>query len=270
MTDSPGATLTVLGSGTCVPDGAHHSAAYFLELGAACVLIDCGPGTLHGLDTHAVPWRRLTHVLVSHYHTDHVGDLSAVLFALEYGMRPARTDPLTLLGPPGFGGFVDRLAELLGTHLVAPSFGVDVVELDEEAPWKDPNGAFTLEACPTPHTDESVAFRLSGPWGTLAYTGDTGPSVRVAERLAGADVLVAECSLADPPEMDRHLSPATLAELASVARPGLLVVTHVYPPLTPERAAQELRARYRGEVVAGADGLEVAIRPGWAGVRPRP
>ena len=270
--DAPAAAavVTILGSGTCIPDRARHSAAYHLELGSSRILLDCGPGTLHGLDAHGVPWQWLTHVAVSHYHTDHVGDLSAVLFALEFGTRPPREDPLTLIGPVGFGAFVGGLGALLGEHLLRPSFGLRVAEVAPGAPFVDAGGDFVLEACGTPHTDESIAFRVRGEWGTVGYTGDTGPSQDVATFLRGCELLIAECSLADPPTMDRHLSPVGVAELARIARPGLLVVTHVYPPLTPDLAVAQVGEHYAGATVAGVDGMGIRIGPEGAQVAARP
>lgn len=212
-------------------------------------------------------WRELSHVAISHYHSDHVGDLSALLFALKHGLRPRRSEPLTLMGPPGFADFLDRLGLALGDHVVDPGFALRVVELAPGEPLEGPG--FALSAAPTPHSEESVAFRLEGPWGRLGYTGDTGPSEAVASFLAGCDALLSECALTDPPEMRFHLSPRGVAELAKASDPGLLVITHVYPPLTPDQAAREVSAAgFDGPVVPAADGLRVSIEDGSVTVAP--
>ena len=255
------AVLTILGSGTGLPDRAHHSAAFHIDCGTSKLLLDCGPGTLHGFDAYGVRWPELTHVAVSHYHTDHVGDLAAVLFALRTALRPRRTAPLTLIGPVGFGAFLRGLAAVLGDHLVSPGFELRVVEIAPGASFVEPGGGFALEACTTPHTPESLAYRVSGPWGAVGYTGDTGPSTEVARFLMACDVLIGECALSDPPSMDRHLSPALLADLAAVAQPELLVATHVYPPLSSNEAAELVRGRYAGAAVGGQDGMAIRIGP---------
>ena len=72
-------------------------------------------------------------------------------------------------------------------------------------------------------------------------------------------MLIAECALTDPPEMEFHLSPRGLAELAGVVGPDLLVVTHVYGPQTPTEAVERVRERYAGRTVAAVDGLRVRI-----------
>ena len=80
------------------------------------------------------------------------------------------------------------------------------------------------------------------------------PGNRVRSR-----VLIAECALTDPPEMESHLSPRGLAEMADVVGPELLIVTHVYPPQTPAQAVERVRERYAGRTVAAVDGLRVRI-----------
>ncbi len=99
----------------------------------------------------------------------------------------------------------------------------------------------------------------------MGYTGDTGPSPSLGRFLQGSAAMIAECSLTDPPEMDAHLSPATLAELAREAEPDLLVVTHPYPPLDPDAVAGLVRdAGYGGEVVVAWDGTAVDVEGGTA------
>ena len=253
------AILTILGSGTLVPDAERRSAAHHLKTGSASLLMDCGSGTLHGLAEHGVEWERLTHVAISHFHNDHVGDLAALLFAFKHGTAVPRTMPLTLLGPPGFRRVLEGLAAALGEHVLHPGFDVDVVELDRHGVFAEAGGAFTLRCFPTPHTDESVAFAVEGPWGSLGYTADTGPSAEVAQFLSGSGVLIAECALTDPPEVEFHLSPRGLAEIAGVVGPDLLVVTHVYAPQAPSEAVKRVRERYAGRTVAAVDGLRVRI-----------
>jgi ribonuclease BN (tRNA processing enzyme) len=264
------AVLTILGSGTCIPSASRHSAAFHVQTSEESVLLDCGPATVHGLAQHGIAWEAITHVVLSHFHTDHVGDLAGLLFALEYGTRPRRTEPLTLVGPVGSEAFVARLATAFGEHVRRPSFGLEVVELGEGSHVAIGAVGVVLTAHPTPHTDASLALRLEGGWGAIGYTGDTGPSRSVAHFLAGCRVLVAECAHDDPPETDRHLSPALIRDLAHDAVPELLVVTHVYPPLLPAEAVRAIRAGWPGWVLEGADGMRVVIGADGLDVEPPP
>lgn len=257
--------ITILGSGTLLPDRRRHSAAHWVEWNGVGLLLDCGAGTVHGMDRWDVPWRQITHLALSHFHVDHTGDVAALLFALKHGLADGRPEPLVILGPPGIRRFVDRLSDAHFGYLADPGFLVKVVEISREGAWADPAGRFALLAHPTPHTERSVAYRVEAPEGVVGYTGDTGPSPSLGRFLQGSAAMIAECSLTDPPEMDAHLSPATLAELAREAEPDLLVVTHLYPPLDPDAVAGLVRdAGYEGEVVVAWDGTTVDVEGGTA------
>ena len=257
------ARLTILGSGTLLPDDRRRSAAHYLENRTSRLLLDCGPGTVHSLERFGIPWPELTHLVLSHYHTDHMGDLPGLLFALEHGIRPPRTHPLVILGPTGLYRRFGHLAGAFGDHVLEPGFEVVLVELPADARWEPPGGGFVLSCHATPHTDHSLAYRWEADGVAVGYTGDTGPSEEVAAFLAGCDVVVAECAFEDPAAGDNHLAPATLAEMARVMDPALLLVTHVYPPLAPEEAARRVAAHgFGGRVEAARDGTTVRLGAG--------
>ena len=227
----------------------------------ALVLFDCGPGTLHGFDQHGIAWPDLTHIVISHYHNDHVGDLAAVLFALKHGVSPARTDPLNLIGPMGFRGFISRLADAFGPYILDPGFEICVTEVAAGSSFVDSANLFRIRSCHTPHTEESLAWRLEGESWVLGYTGDTGPSVEVANFMLDCQVLIAECALSDPPQTNIHLPPRPLAAFATIASPELLIVTHVYPFQFqgPEEVAAQVQEWAPVPTLAAVDGLRVTL-----------
>ncbi len=256
--------VTILGSGTLIPDSHRASAAHHVQTGAASVLLDCGSGTVHGLARHGIDWGHLTHLAITHEHPDHFGDLSALLLAMRHAPGVARGDPLTLLGPPGFRSYVAQAADVLGGHLTDPRRPFRIVEIAEGRSFEDAEHGIRLEACPTTHTDLSVAYRLTGVDGVVGYTGDTGPSAALGSFLEGVDVLICECGSAEVGERPGHLAPEDVADLARVAQPTVLVLTHVYPPQTPREAAARVRSVYPGRVVAGLDGMVIRSgRGGW-------
>lgn len=262
--------VTVIGSGTLLPDATRHSAAHHVSFDGASVLLDCGSGTLHGLARWNIGWTSLTHVAITHYHADHVADLAPLMFALRNRSKGVRTEPLVLMGPPGFTGFLKRLSAAMGPYVLDPGFPLDVVEVEPGVPHEASASGFRIGSCATPHTDESIAYRLWADGEVVGYTGDTGPSDKVTGFLSGCGLVVSECAWPDPCEGAGHLSPARVAVMAAGARPGLLALTHVYPPMTPEEAAAQVRVRYDGPVVAATDGMSFAPGlEGWA-VDPAP
>lgn len=255
--------LTVLGSGTLLPDDRRRSAAHLVETGAVRLLMDCGSGTLHGFDRHGVAWQGITHLAFSHFHTDHVGDVAPLLFALKWGVRPPREAPLTVLGPPGVGRFMDALGETFGESVADPGFPVEVVEVAREGSWEVPGADVRLRTHPTHHTDVSVAWRVECGEGAVGYTGDTGRQPGLGGFFAGVDVLVSECAFPEPSPVDTHLTPPGVAELAREAGPRLLLLTHLYPFLDPGTAADAVRAAgFAGRVRTARDGTRAEVGDG--------
>lgn len=248
--------LTVVGCGTAAPDGERVCSGYLLETGDTRILFDCGAGVVHGLARFDLPWRDLTHVALTHFHTDHVGDVPMLLFALQYGMHPAREAPLTIIGPRGTRKRLQAMADAFGDYVTDASFGVDVREIEHGASINA--GNVRLAVARTPHTDESIAYRVTTPHCSIGYTGDTGPSDEVGDFLQGVDDLIAECSVPDEMAMDIHLTPASLAALALRAQPERLIVTHVYPQLDRHGVPDRLRAHgWNGTTAVAADGMRL-------------
>ena len=251
--------LTVVGSGTLWPDGERGSAAHFVESGNHRVLLDCGSGALHGMARLGLDWQAISHIAITHFHTDHVGDLPALFWAYRVGLSDRRDERLVILGPPGIKRFMRRLARAFGQYIVEPRFPLEIVELARHDRWNDPDGALEVTTHPTPHTDRSVAYRLSGE-ATIGYTGDTGPDPDLGTFFAGVDALITECAQVDPPAMDTHMSPTTIARLGQAAQPGVIVTTHFYPPAEPDDIPDSIRAAgWPGTVLAGHDGLSISI-----------
>ena len=81
--------LTVLGSGTLLPNGERASPAHLVQGRGFALLLDCGSGAVHRLGSLGGVWQDLTHVAITHFHGDHVGDLPALLWAVKHGLdRP--------------------------------------------------------------------------------------------------------------------------------------------------------------------------------------
>jgi ribonuclease BN (tRNA processing enzyme) len=247
--------VTVVGSGTAVPDAERVCSGYLLETGSIRLLLDCGPGVVHHLARLGLPWQQITHLALTHFHNDHIGDVPMLFFALRHGMPPGRSESIRVFGPEGVRALFSKMSAVFGDHITDPGFPVEVLEVreDESILLSD---AVRITPHRTPHTAVSVAYRIDTPAGAIGYTGDTGYSEEVASFLRSCEILISECSLPDGTEIDTHLTPSKLARMAAIARPRKLVVTHVYPQLEPTTVPARLaQAGWKGESVVAFDGL---------------
>jgi ribonuclease BN (tRNA processing enzyme) len=251
--------LTVIGSGTAAPEPDRVCSGFLLETYGVRALLDCGGGVLHNMARMRLEWRSITHLVLTHFHNDHIGDVPLLFFAWKHGMRPARSEPLTVIGPKGTKKLLQRMADIFGSHLSQPGFDVTCLELDDgdEVRLTD---VVRLRSRSTPHTPESLAYRIEANGRSFCYLGDTGMSDDVARFAQGVDALLIECSVPDEEPMDTHLTPARVAAMARIALPRRLLVTHVYPHLPRRDVPYLIREGgwpARVEVIADGDRIEI-------------
>jgi ribonuclease BN (tRNA processing enzyme) len=220
--------LVVIGSGTVAPSPDRTAPAHLVTTGNTRLLLDCGAGTMHRAASLGIPLSEITHVALTHFHVDHWGELPAFLFALRWGIEPARSEPLTLIGPAELKARLTALTGALGDWVLDPGYPLSVTEIAPGSELELEPGV-TLAACKTPHTDQSVAYSVRDKDAFLVYTGDTGASAELAEWARGCDLMLAECSLPDDRGIDIHLTPSSAGELAQSAAARKLVLTHFYP-----------------------------------------
>ncbi|UCF19829.1 MAG: ribonuclease Z [Gemmatimonadota bacterium] len=246
-----------LGTGTVVPDPDRASACHWLEQEETRLILDCGAGALQSLARADLPWAKVDHLLIRHFHADHIAEIPALIFALRHALEVPRTAALHVWGPAGTGKLFAAWATAFGTWISTPGFPVEIHELSPGRSIQIGNFRTVVE--PTPHTDESLAFRLEGD-SILGYTGDTGPTDELGRFFRGADALLAECSLPDELTPEYHLSPSSLARLGMASRTPRLIVTHVYPQLQRQDVPGLIRrAGFTGDVVMAHDGMRLRI-----------
>ena len=171
--------------------------------------------------------------------------------------------PLTVWGPTGTLAFFDRLAQAFGAFILDPGFPIAIHELvpGDERTLRE---GLRLKAHKTPHTEESLAYRLDGARVRFGYSGDTGPSDSLGPFMSGVAALVCECSLFDDEVGDNHLSPSRVASIAAAAQPLSLILTHVYPHLrrTADIPSLITAAGYDGQMHMAEEGLRVTLTHG--------
>ncbi|HKA19356.1 MAG TPA: MBL fold metallo-hydrolase [Blastocatellia bacterium] len=251
--------LTILGSGTIVPDGSRNSSGYFVELPDARIMLDCGAGTLHALARYQLPWEQMTHLFVSHFHADHIGELASLLFAFSYGTKTTRSKPFTIIGPHGLQGVLDALETAFGGKLLKTKFPLNMRMLGPDEALQLGNES-ELSVCKTLHTAESLAVRIDANNHSLCYTGDTAYSEALVDFFNGADALISECSFREPRDYVRHLSVSEAARLAARANVSTLILTHFYFDVDEEHLEAEVQKEYSGNIIVGRDGYSLELK----------
>ena len=256
--ETPQTTVTILGSGTCVPSLQRSSCAALLETGKHCILIDSGPGTMHRLLLAGVDIQRIDFIFYTHFHPDHSGELVPFIFASKYPSNNRRKTPLTVLAGKGFFDFFERLKAAYGQWIVLPPGLMHLGELDNRRKISRSFDGFQVQSCPVVHNPESIALRITDSEGiSVVFSGDTDFSADLIDLAAGAHLLICESALPDEMKVDGHLTPALAGKIASQANVGKLVLTHFYPECDRTDIRAQCRKTYSGPLILAEDLMRI-------------
>jgi len=280
-------TVVLLGTGDPAADPDLSGPATAVVVDGTPYLVDFGAGVVRRAKA-AVIDRGITaleptnlHIaFVTHLHSDHtVGYADLILTPWVLGRRVG----IDVYGPPGITAMTEHLLEayrvdfMTRTDPVTGSGGqvaegrvVRAHEVKAGVVYKDDK--VTVTAFPTKHAMESYGYRFDTSDRSIVISGDTNPTQATIDACRGCDILIHEVrSLAGlatrPPAFQRfaskyHTTTTQLAQLASEAKPRLLILYHHAITLQPAANAnasspaellREMTAHYSGHVVVGRD-----------------
>ena len=271
--------ITLLGTGSPLPNPDRAGPATLVRAGDATLLVDCGRGVVMRLAGAGVLPIGLSAVLLTHLHSDHITDLNDVVTT--HWVMTNEATPLCLFGPPGTQQVVDSILAMLELDQRyrldhhddldhRPTVAVTEVHPGDEL---DIAGA-RVSVHETDHrpVTPTVGYRIEHGGATAALAGDTVPCPSLDELCRGADAYVQTVIRADLVRavpnrrlqdiLDYHSSVEQAAQTAARAGVGILVLTHYVPPLVPGQE-DEWRAlaaaHFDGEIVLGDDLTTVSL-----------
>jgi ribonuclease BN (tRNA processing enzyme) len=259
--------LIILGSGTAVPSLRRGAPGYLLLAGGDRVVLEAGCGTMARLLKTGVRHDEVSHILCSHNHLDHTGELASWLFASRIAAS-ARTAPLMIAGSAGFMAMLASLRALYGHWLDAPTYALTLVTLSAGGSGTGDGpggpvvsmGGWSVQAFSVSHIESSLAYRITDDRGrVLAFTGDTDLCESVIEMARGADLLLIEASCPDGQKIEGHLTPSEAGQIARRAGVGRVVLTHFYPACDQADMLGQLRRTFEGEAVVAEDGMRLTV-----------
>ncbi|MBY9015669.1 MAG: MBL fold metallo-hydrolase [Candidatus Lokiarchaeota archaeon] len=293
--------IFLIGSGGPFNNEVRLASCIAVIAGGEFFLIDIGPGTSRIIDIMRLPIPHLSKILLTHFHSDHIGDLGE---ANMMSWANGRTKALEVYGPEGVekvvNGFIMayehdtgyRVAHH-GKDIMLPEAGTPISKTIE---FSDPNErilcfgtnglkvyAFQVDHSPA---EPAVGYRIEYKGNAVVITGDTKKTDTLAEHCEGADILFSEAisydllnnmieglkrnNLTRPAKIlkdiqDYHMDPVVAAKVAKEAGVKKLVYVHITPPLT-NKATGELYLKgvseiFDGVIILGRDRMKFKLKP---------
>lgn len=235
--------LTLLGTGTCQLQTHRAASAVLVELGELRVVFDFGRGVATRLTELEIHQDAIEHVVLSHFHPDHLSDLIPFLHAAAHSRIAPRSKDLHIWGPPGLEEQLGRLLSLFEPHslVIKERYAVRLHERSS-GPLTIEGRGFDYDPLP-PAGNHGLRFEVGG--AVYALTGDSDFHAAEVEFLRGVELAVFDAG---------HLTEEEILELAVATQARHLVCSHLYRDLDEaELNARATERGYRGRFIVGSD-----------------
>lgn len=292
--------VVLVGTGGPVANERRVSQCTAVIAGGEFLLVDAGPGSARSASLLKLPGASLSGILLTHYHSDHIGDLGETNLQ---SWLDGRAESLEVFGPEGVDDVVDGFNKSYALDVmyrnvhhgeeympreagIMRSTTITFHNPEETTLVFDRNG-LKAYAFPVNHDPASpaVGYRFEYAGNVVVITGDTKKTEMLAEYAEGADILISEVlsfdlvnamsdsltrlGLERPAKLSRdvldyHMDPVKVGEVAEDAGAGKLVLTHVFPPvpdILDRLFIDGAKEAYSGEVIMGEDGRFFSLDP---------
>jgi len=280
--NEPKTKVVMLGTGTPQARPESSGPAVAIVAGGAAYLVDAGPGVVRRAAAAAekgiaeLRVQNLKTVFITHLHSDHTLGLPDVIFS-PWVLR--RAEPVEMYGPCGLQAMVEHIERAWEKDVEVringleqgnkTGFQVHVHEIEPGVIYQDKNVKVTAFSVPHGSWGQAFGYRFDTADRSVVLSGDTGPTDAVAKACHGCDVMLNEVYsevglLGLHSEREEkyfhafHVSPKEVAEEATLAKPGLLVLYHqvYWGKTTADEVTEEVKKSYGGKATTGKD-LEV-------------
>ena len=176
--------ICLLGTGGMLPLPERYLTAMLARYNGKKLLIDCGEGTQVTMKELGWGYKTLDIICFTHYHGDHVTGLPGLLLTIG---NAGRTEPLTIIGPPGLKRIVDGLTIVCRDI----AFDIELIELPYER-TEVVVGDFHITAQPVSHKVPCFAYVVENkrnPKFIVEKARDNGVPQKYWKRLQNGETI---------------------------------------------------------------------------------
>ena len=147
--------VCLLGTGGMMPLPYRWLTSLMMRYNGSNILIDCGEGTQIAIKKKGWSPNPIDVICFTHYHADHISGLPGLLLSIG---NSDRTDPITMIGPPGLTRVVNAL------RTIAPELPFEIIyeEIKEDGQIFRFNG-YEIEAFKVSHNVTCFGYTLRVP-----------------------------------------------------------------------------------------------------------
>ncbi|TKX78461.1 MBL fold metallo-hydrolase [Halorubrum sp. SD626R] len=219
-------TVRFLGTGDPLGTGGRLQTSIHVDTGSTRLLVDCGASALSEMNRYDLDRNEVGTILLTHLHGDHFAGIP--FFVLDAQFASDRTEPLTIVGPPGTESRVTEAMEVFfpGLSEVDQAFDIEFVEIEPGATTSVGPIDVRPYLADHPSGDPSYALRVEVDGSTVTYSGDTAWVDDLVDAAAGADLFVCEAYAFDA-DIPYHMTYTTFLEHEPEIDADRTILTHM-------------------------------------------
>jgi ribonuclease Z len=145
--------IFVLGTGGMMPLPGRFLSSVLVRREGELFLFDCGEATQIALRRLNLKWKRISFIIITHTHADHVTGLPGILML---SSQVDRDEPLYIIGPPKIKEYIEANRRILEMYI---NYQIEVIEFQEQKTvfkGKD----YSINAFPLIHSKICMGYTL--------------------------------------------------------------------------------------------------------------
>ena len=144
--------IVFLGTSSMVPTKERNHSSILVSYGSENILVDCGEGTQRQLKIAGIKLTKITRILISHWHGDHVLGLPGLIQSMS---SSGFNKTLNIYGPKGTKKLIEKMFEVFGFD---QKFEIKINEIKSGKFFE--NDEFIIETEQLEHNIETLGYRL--------------------------------------------------------------------------------------------------------------
>ncbi len=240
--------LTILGTSNAIPQVDRENTYFLLENKESVILIDAGANAVARLCQMKISVEKVTDIIITHFHPDHVSGLPLLLMDWWLMGRKSR---LTIHGLPHAIERIQQMLDLFEWHNWPDFFEVEFHAVPDDPGVVLENDSLKIISRKVKHLIPTFGLRMEWRQGgeVVAYSCDTEPCDAVVALAENADYLIHEAA----GDAKGHSSARQCGAVAARAGAKRLVLIH-YPEVeNPQQFIDEAQLEFGGEVILAKD-----------------
>ncbi len=147
--------LLFLGTGAMAPTQERNHSGLFIKYKGERILVDCGEGTQRQFKFFKESATKITKILISHWHGDHVLGLPGLLQTLSASEYATKEKPLEMYGPQGFK---EQIKQMFSAFPFDCKLDLKIHEVHKGCMLDTAD--FEIHAYPLDHAIPTIGFRF--------------------------------------------------------------------------------------------------------------